>query len=143
MNNDQTNAVIEKIKALVRQGNASRVVVRKGDKIIANVPVTAGIGIGAAALLASKWLIIGGAIASVGFGCTVEIIKENDEVVSVLTEEDDEKVRCAFSNAVEEVKDKAMDVMANVVSGAKDAAETVEEKVEDIIEDINDPDKKD
>ena len=41
--NSNTNSVMEKIKEIVAKGNVSRVLVRKDDKVLLNIPVTVGI----------------------------------------------------------------------------------------------------
>ena len=52
----------------------------------------------------SKFLLIAGALATVGFGCTVEVIKDDGQVVDVLTEESAQKARETAAGVVEEVK---------------------------------------
>lgn len=100
----ETNSIIEKIKELVKKGNVSRIIVRKGDKVLVDVPVNAGIAVGVATLALSKVLLIAGALATVGFGCTVEVIKDDGQVVDVLTEDSAQKAREAAAGVVEEVK---------------------------------------
>ena len=100
----ETNSLMEKIKALVNKGNVSRILVRKGDKVLVDVPVNAGIAVGVVTLAVSKFLLIAGALATVGFGCTVEVIKDDGQVVDVLTEESAQKARETAAGVVEEVK---------------------------------------
>ena len=86
------NSVMDKIKELVQKGNVSRILVRKGI-------------IGGVAMLAmSKVLLIGGVLATVGFGCTVEVVKDDGQIVDVINEETGEKARAAAQSVVEEVK---------------------------------------
>ena len=98
------NSIIEKIKELVKKGNVSRILVRKGDKILVDVPVNVGIIGGVAVLAMSKVLLIAGVLATVGFGCTVEVIKDDGQIVDVITEETGEKARAAAQSVVDEVK---------------------------------------
>ena len=100
----ETNSIMEKIKELVNKGNVSRILVRKGDKVLVDVPVNAGIAVGVVTLAVSKFLLIAGALATVGFGCTVEVIKDDGQVVDVLTEESAQKARETAAGVVEEVK---------------------------------------
>ena len=100
----ETNSIIEKIKELVKKGNVSRVIVRKGDKVLVDVPVNAGIAVGVATLALSKVLLIAGVLATVGFGCTVEVIKDDGQIVDVLTEDSAQKAKEAAVGVVEEVK---------------------------------------
>ena len=100
----ETNSIMEKIKELVNKGNVSRILVRKGDKVLVDVPVNAGIAVGVVTLAVSKFLLIAGALATVGFGCTVEVIKDDGQVVDVLTEESAQKARETAAGVGEEVK---------------------------------------
>ena len=59
------NSIIEKITELVKKGNVSRILVRKGDKILVDVPVNVGIVGGVAVLAMSKVLLIAGVLATV------------------------------------------------------------------------------
>ena len=100
----ETSSIIEKIKELVKKGNVSRILVRKGDKILVDVPVNAGIAVGVATLAVSKVLLIAGVVATVGFGCTVEVIKDDGQIVDVLNEDSAQKVKETAAGVVEEVK---------------------------------------
>lgn len=98
------NSVIEKIKELVKRGNVSRILVKKGDKILVDVPVTVGVLGGVAMLAVSKVLLIAGVLATVGYGCVVEVIKDDGEVVDVLNEESGRKARAAAQGVVNDIK---------------------------------------
>ena len=91
---DQVQAVIAKIKELVRQGNVSRIVIRKGDSELMSIPVNIGIIGGVVTLATGKWLLIAGVLATVGFGCRVEIVKTDGTVVSVMDEADTRRILC-------------------------------------------------
>ena len=99
-----SNTIMEKLKELVKKGNVSRIIVRKGDKILVDVPVNVGVVGGVAMLALSKALLIGGVLATVGFGCTVEVIKDDGQIVDVINEETGEKARAAAQSVVDEVK---------------------------------------
>ncbi len=98
------NSIIEKVKELVKKGNVSRILVRKGDKILVDVPVNVGLVGGVVALAASKILVIAGVLATVGYGCTVEVIKDDGQVVDVINEETGEKARAAAQTVVDEIR---------------------------------------
>ena len=99
------NAALDKIKELVNKGNVSRVVIRKADKTILNVPVTVGVVGAVVGITAAKWAMLAAALATVGFGCTVEVVKDDGEIVNVLSEEDSQKIQTKTSEIVEDVKD--------------------------------------
>jgi len=103
--NINVNAVLDKVKDLVARGNVSRVVIRKDDKVILNVPVTVGVVGAVVGITAAKWAMLAAALATVGFGCTVEVVKEDGEIVNVLSEEDSQKIQNKTSEIVEDVKD--------------------------------------
>ncbi|HEX3043961.1 MAG TPA: DUF4342 domain-containing protein [Bacillota bacterium] len=70
------NELVEKVKELVRKGNVSRIIVRQDEKVLIEIPVTAGV---VGALLAPQLAIIG-AVAALVSRCTVEIEKNDSEV---------------------------------------------------------------
>ncbi len=68
--------LVEKVKEIVRKGNINRLKVKQDDKILVEIPVTAGV---VGALLAPQLAIIGAIAALVG-KCTVEIERIDAEV---------------------------------------------------------------
>ena len=104
MNSNVSN-VIDKIKEIVAKGNVSRVIVRKEDKVILNIPVTVGVVGAVVGITAAKWATLAAVLATVGFGCTVEIVKDSGEIVNVLSEEDSQKIHDKASDIVGDVKD--------------------------------------
>ena len=95
------NSIIAKVRELIQKGNVSRIVVRKEGQELVNVPVNVGVVGG---MMAPALLLVSGALATVGFGCSVEIIKADGQVLSVVNEEDTRKVRDVTSDVVEKVK---------------------------------------
>lgn len=45
------------------------------------------------AVASAKWLLLASILATVGFGCCVEVVKEDGNVVNVMDEEDAKRVR--------------------------------------------------
>ena len=119
MDKNSVNSVMEKIKELVKKGNVSRILVCKDGKELVNVPVNVGIVGGVVGLAAAKWVVIAAVLATVGFGCTVQVIREDGEVTDVLT-------RNVASGLVEEVKEKLN--LDEVVDKAKEAVNEAKEK---------------
>ena len=105
MNENKVQTIVEKVKELVRKGNVSRIVVRKGERVIVNIPVNVGIVGGVVAIASAKWVLLASVLATVGFGCCVEVVREDGGVVNVMDEEDAKRVQCAAKNAVSSVKD--------------------------------------
>ena len=107
--NSNINSVVEKIKEIVAKGNVSRVLVRKDDKVLLNIPVTVGIVGAVVGLSVAKWATLAAVLATVGFGCVIEIVKDNGEIVNVLSEEDSQKIQ-----------EKAADIVGDVKSAIED-----------------------
>ena len=102
----ESNSIIEKIKELVKKGNVSRIVIRKDGKEYVNIPVNAGIAVGVATLAMSKILLIAGVLATVGFGCTVEVVKDDGQVVDVVNDETKQRVVETANGVISEIKMK-------------------------------------
>ena len=131
MNENEAKGIVEKIKALVRKGNVSRIVVRRGARELLNISVNTGLVGGAVTLLAAKWVLLAGVLATVGFGCTVEVIKDDGQVVDVLKEEDAKKARDYAAGVVETVKESvrgAVDDFEKVVSQDEEQEEAPEDE---------------
>ena len=86
---DKAKEVVEKIKELVKEGNVTRVRVRKDEHVILNIPMTVGVVgtfIGAAAApwaLIIRWLDSPSYITTIGFDCAVEVEKKDGTVTTV------------------------------------------------------------
>ena len=131
MDKKNVNDIMENLKSLVKKGNVSRIVIAKDGKELVNVPVNVG--------------IVGGVVglATVGFGCTVQVIREDGGVTDVLTEEQSAKTRAKAAEVVEDVKERFN--LDEVVEKATDAVKEAKEKfsfdevvdaaVEDVIPD--------
>ena len=78
--------VVEKIKELIHQGNIRRVrLIHKGRPLI-DIPLTVGVPVAAATVLAAPLLAAVGAIAALVTECTIEV-----ERIEVTPEEEVEK----------------------------------------------------
>jgi len=67
--------LVEKVKELVRQGNINKIKVKQDDKVLIEIPVTAGV---VGALLAPQLAIIG-AVATLVSRSTIEIEKTSPD----------------------------------------------------------------
>ena len=124
---------IEKIKELIRKGNVSRVVVKRGGAQIVNIPVNVGIVGVVVGLSAAKWALLATVLATIGFGCTIEIIKEDGAVVNVMDEESNQKVREFAAETVEKVKDSIPVTIS--VDVKHDSDDVIDAEVTDLPED--------
>ena len=126
MDKNNVNSIMENLKALVKKGNVSRIVISKDEKELVNIPVNVGIVGGVVGLAAAKWVVIAAVLATVGFGCTVQVVKEDGEVTDVYGKEQAEQARHVAAGIVEDVKEKFN--LDEVVSKASDAVSEVKEK---------------
>ena len=89
----EVNNILDKVKELVRKGNVSKIVLRRKGEVIVSIPVNVGIVGAVVGITAAKWAILAAALATVGFGCSVEIVKDDGEIVNVVTEDDTAKAK--------------------------------------------------
>ncbi len=99
------SSTMEKIKELVRKGNVSRIVVRRNGQSVLNIPVSVGVVGAVVGLTAAKWALLAAVLATIGFGCTVEIVNADGSVVNVMDEQSNKKVRDFAADTVEKVKE--------------------------------------
>ncbi len=114
-----TKNVMDKIKELIQKGNVSKIQIRRNGETLLSIPVNVGVVGVVVGLTAAKWAVLAAALATVGFGCSVEIIKDDGEVVNVVTEEDSQKVKDTAVNIANDVKDAAV----NLVNQVKETGE--------------------
>lgn len=69
----------QKIRKTIEKGNMSRIIVRKGDTILLNLPLTAGI-LGA---VVAPWGAIFGVIAAAGFNCKIEFVNNEGQITDI------------------------------------------------------------
>ena len=75
----QGEALIEKMKDVVKKGNVSKIMVtRDGDTLI-NIPLTVGV-LGS---VVAPWGMIAGVVAAFGFKCKIEFVKDDGSVIDI------------------------------------------------------------
>ena len=142
MDKKSVNDIMENLKSLVKKGNVSRIVISKDDKELVNIPVNVGIVGGVVGLAAAKWVVIAAVLATVGFGCAVQVVKEDGEITDVFGKEQADKARAKAAEVVEDVKerfnlDEVVEKAADAVKEAKEKF-TFDEVVDATVEDIKD-----
>ena len=120
---------VEKIKELVRKGNVSKIVVRRKGEVLLSIPVNVGVVGAVIGLTAAKWAVLAAVLGTVGFGCSVEIVKDDGEVLNVVSEEDSQKAKDTAAGVIQDVKEAAAKVVSQVKEGYEEAVQ--EEKVQD------------
>jgi hypothetical protein len=124
-------SVIDKIKELVKKGNVSRIIVcRKGEQLL-NIPVSVGAVGAVVGLAAAKWVTLAAVLATIGLGCTVEVIKSDGGIVNVMDEESSQKMRSFAADAVEKVKEN---IPVSISVDIKRDDDVVDAQVEEVHE---------
>ena len=123
--------VIDKIKELVKKGNVSRIVVCRNGQQILNIPVSVGAVGAVVGLAAAKWVTLAAVLATIGLGCTVEVIKSDGGIVNVMDEESSQKMRSFASDAVEKVKEN---IPVSISVDIKRDDDVVDAQVEEVHE---------
>ena len=70
------NQLVDKVRDLIEEGNVRRIVIKKEDRVLFELPLTVGVGAGAAAVLVSPVLAALGAVA--GLGADITLVVERD-----------------------------------------------------------------
>ena len=128
------NDIVEKVKELVRKGNVTKIVIKKNDSILVNIPLNVGILGGIFGVAAAPWAIIAAAVATAGFACRVEIVKEDGEILEVTG-------RAAEDTAKDfgrDVSEKAKDFGKDIEDMARDFGERAKDVGEAVIDGIKD-----
>ena len=76
-NNEKVNETVDKIKARIKEGNVDKITISKDGDTVLSIPVNVGIIGGIVGLAAAPWAFIAATIATIGFGCKVEIVKKD------------------------------------------------------------------
>lgn len=137
----QGTAVLDNLKELIKKGNVSKILVKREEEVILNIPVNLGI-IGT---VVAPWGAVLGVIAAFGFKCTVEVVKDDGTIIDVSDTVSDtvetvvekgsvvaDEVRERGADFYQDVKDKGTDIYQNAKAKASDAISKVKKEKEDI-----------
>lgn len=121
--------VIEKIKEAIRKGNVSKIVVKKDDEVILNLPVNIGI----VGTVLAPWAALAGVLAAFGTKCVIELIKDDGAIIDISEMASDTFEDIVEKGAViaDEVKVKGADVYNSVKNKTSDALNKVKKESED------------
>ena len=112
-------ALVDKIKDVIRKGNVSRIQVTKEDELILNIPLSAGI-VGA---VVGPWVMLLGVVASFGFKCQVSVVKDNGDVIDITDKAGNlyEDARVKGGEVADKLKEKAPGVYESFVEKGGEA----------------------
>lgn len=126
----QGTAVLDNLKDLIKKGNVAKIVVKKDDEVVLNIPVNLGI-IGT---VVAPWGAVLGVIAAFGFKCVVEVVKDDGTIIDVSDTVSDTMGSVVEKGSVvaDEMKEKGADLYQSAKARATDAISKVKKEKEDI-----------
>ncbi len=116
---EQSSHIVDKVKEAVKKGNVAKIIVKKNEEIILNLPVNIGI----VGTVLAPWAAVAGVIAAFGTKCSIELVKDDGEIIDISEMATDtfDEVKEKGSVVVDEVKSKSADVIASVKAKTSDA----------------------
>ncbi|MBK5245790.1 MAG: DUF4342 domain-containing protein [Peptostreptococcaceae bacterium] len=128
--------IIASIKDAVKKGNVSKIIVKKDEDVVMNLPLNVGI----VGTVLAPWAMIAGVIAAFGTKCVIELVKEDGSIYDI-----SEMANETFGDIVEkgttmadEVKVKGNDVYKSVKEKATEAMSKVKKDDDDLDFDFDD-----
>ncbi len=121
--------IVENIKELIRRGNVSKIIIRKDEEIVLNLPLNVGI-IGT---IAAPLAMIAGVLVAFGTKCEIEVIKDDGSIIDV-SEMTNEKIGDLIEKGsviADGVKEKGGEVYNNIVMKTSEAINKVRVQDED------------
>ena len=116
---EQSAHIIDKVKEAIKRGNVAKIIVKKNDEVIMNLPVNVGI----VGTVLAPWAAVAGVITAFGTKCVIELVKDDGEIIDI-----SEMANDTFDDVVEkgsvladEVKAKSADVFASVKAKTSEA----------------------
>ncbi len=138
----QGEELIAKMKDTVKKGNVSRLMVKKDDEVLINIPLNVGL----LGTVFAPWGMIAGTVAAFGFKCKIEFVKDDGSVIDITAKATDvyEDVKEKGTGIYTDLKEKAPGVYEDLkekgteaFEKAKDAAMDVKEKLSKEVEDLD------
>ena len=131
---NQAEQIIEKVKEIVKSGNASHVTLKRNGETLLSVSTNAGIIGAVIGLKAAPFVVLTAALVSFGLDCEIEIEKKDGTIVNLR----ETKVGSKLENLKDSAKEKAKDLFGEgyEVSATVDAEqeETATDETEDAAE---------
>lgn len=141
--NAYAESVVEKVKMLVRKGNVSKILVKRDDEIILNLPLNVGI----LGTIIAPFAMLVGVVAAFGTKCVIEVVKDDGTIIDVsemacdaadYAKERSYEFVDGFKDKsnvlIDEIKEKSEDVYETAIEKGSDVYESVKEKADAIKE---------
>lgn len=116
---EQSSHIVDKVKEAIKRGNVAKIIVKKNDEVIMNLPVNVGI----VGTVLAPWAAVAGVVAAFGTKCVIELVKDDGEIIDIsemATDTFDEVVEKG-SVVVDEMKSKSADVLESIKSKTSEA----------------------
>lgn len=120
--NKTVDSVIDTVKELIRAGNVNKIILKKDDEVMMNIPVTIG-AIGAYLAPTLTILSFTGALVT---KCSLEVIKEDGQVINITNFADEtfDKVKRVAEDTFEKVKGKTESAIGRMKTSNEDKEES-------------------
>lgn len=103
--NREAEETVEKIKELVKKGNIARIIIKKGEDTIVNLPLNVGIIGGIVGAVAAPWAMLTATIATIGFDCRIELVKDDGSIIDISGKTVGRKIMDVGSAVVDDITD--------------------------------------
>ena len=112
----------QRINEIIEKGNVSRIIVKKDDRVLVDVPVNAGVAVGVIALIWTPIILAVGIVTTVAFNLTFEITKEDGsvEVINAVVKKSMKDAQGVFHDFTDNVKSKFDEMKNNIRQEDKD-----------------------
>lgn len=138
----ESKDIISKLKEIIAKGNATKILIKKDDQVVVNIPINAGI-IGS---VVAPWGMIAGLVAAFGFKCRIEVVKNDGKSINITDKADKiydkgtvyyykagamfDEAKNRGSEYFDELKDKTP-AISEMYDGLRDFASDIKEKILD------------
>jgi len=117
---EQGEALIGKMKEVIKKGNIAKIIVKRSDDVLINIPLNAGV-LGA---VVAPWGIVIGVLAAFSFKCKIELVKDDGSVIDITDK---------AGNMYEDAVSKGGEIYGDIKDKAPGMYETVREKSGDAV----------
>lgn len=132
--NGYAESVVEKVKTLVKKGNVSKILVKRDEEVILNLPVNVGI----LGTIIAPFAMLVGVIAAFGTKCVIEVVKDDGTIIDVSEMACDaaDYAKERSSEFVDGFKDKSNVIIDELREKGEDVYETAKGKGSDVYESV-------
>ena len=117
--------IIARIKEVIKRGNIARIVVKRNDELILNIPLNLGV----LGVVIAPWGMLIGVLAAFSFKCQIELVTDSGDIIDIT-----DKAGNLYDEAVtrgtefyDDIKEKAPGVYEAVKEKSEDAVNKAKE----------------